>query len=271
MNSSRDLHDKILAFEGDGLFERILRPWIQDNKYNEYNFGISDKAGDTRIEIDASPDDLCELYALTRVLDLLTLRFQPDNKADGSEWKGPEIDLQEYKKFCGQIGLEVLYPDSFNTFNCEIIQAIEGEGTLQIIECFYPAVKRKNIMIKRAGIKIALDPTTFNIERVNTVPIYWAYRRKNRPYFDLSQGWGNNSQWNTQMRVDIETDGSFIYNQNGKLDLTNITPQVLNELKEQRLELYEAIELAKYRHFFTSNNSDKDLFPYDFRYAERKD
>ena len=72
------------------------------------------------------------------------------------------------------------------------------------------------------------------------------------------------------MRVDIETDDSFIYNQKGKIDLNNPTPEHLAELSEQNLDLEEAIEVTKFRHFVNSTKDDTDLFPYDFKYGENK-
>jgi hypothetical protein len=108
------------------------------------------------------------------------------------------------------------------------------------------------------------------LDLINSASIYWTYRRKNRKYLDLSQGWGSNSQWRTDLRLDIETKDSFIYNQKGKFDLNNLTTELLEELRQQNLEIEEAIELTKYRHFVRSTKDDTDLFPYDFKYEEKK-
>lgn len=265
----RDLYDKILTFEGEGLYEKVLKIWVTENNYRNYLSSTFDKLQPDK-EIDLSKEEIWELYALTRVLDTLTLRFQTNNKADGSDWLGPELTLSEYIAFIDLIGLEAKTPKTFHTFDCEIIEALEGENDFHIIECCFPTIKSKNLILKRAGVKILLNPQNYNLTLINKATIYWTYRRKNRYYQDLSLGWGSNSQWRTELRLDIETKDSFIYNQKGEFDLNNVTPELLNELSQQNLELKEAIELTKFRHFISSTKEDGDLFPYDFKYEEMK-
>lgn len=267
--SIRDLYDKIMDFEGEGLYENVLKTWIAENNYRNYLFSTFDKF-QTDKKFDLSQESIWELYALTRVLDTLTLPFQTNNKADGSDWLGPKLSIQDYVAFNDLIGLETVTPKLFNTFDCEIIEAQEGENDFEITNCFFPAVKFENLIIKRAGVKIFLNPKNYNLALINNASIYWTYRRKNRKYLDLSQGWGSNSQWRTDLRLDIETKDSFIYNQKGKFDLNNLTPELLEELRQQNLEIQEAIELTKYRHFVKSTKDDSDLFPYDFKYEEKK-
>jgi hypothetical protein len=209
------------------------------------------------------------MYALTRVLDVLTLRFQPDNSADG-DWPGPALTVSEYTSFVELIGLKVETPRVFDHFNCEILEAQKGQNDFEIIECCFPTVKLKGLVIKRGGVKILLNPLTYDLALVNKASIYWAFRRKNRKYLDLSQGWGSNSQWRTNFRVDIETATGYIYNKKGKLDLNNVTPELLEELSQQGLDIQDGIELTKFRHFIKSTKEDTDLFPYNFKYEEKK-
>ncbi|MDN5623820.1 MAG: hypothetical protein L0G96_11845, partial [Acinetobacter sp.] len=215
-------------------------------------------------------EDIWELYALSRVLDLLTLPFQTDNDADDSDWKGPRITVAEYIEFNNLLGLEITTPFSFKPFNCEIIEAQIGMNDFEIIECNFPAVKLNNLMIKKAGVKILLNPDKFNLNLINKASIYWAFRRKNRKYFDLSQGWGSNSQWRTDLRLDIETENSYIYNVTGKFNLNSPTIELMEELNQQDLELNEAVELTVFRHFMKCTKDDSDLFPYYFRFEEQK-
>ncbi len=177
---------------------------------------------------------------------------------------------EEYIEFNKLIGLDIETPKLFDTFTCEIIEAQNGENDFQVIQCLFPAIKLKNIIIKRAGVKILLSADKYDLTLINDATIYWTFRRKNRKYLDLSHGWGSNSQWRTNLRLDIETDSSFIYNHKGKFNLTNLTPEILEELSQQNLEIQDAIELTKYRHFIKSKKDDNDLFPYEFRYEEKK-
>lgn len=266
--SIRDLYDKIIEFEGEKLFESVLKKWVIDTDYKRY---ISTISSSVQIEkANLTQEENWELYALSRVLDILTLQFQPDNQADGSEWLGPKISIPEFEEFISLIGLDVITPNTFNPFNCEIIHAQEGENNFEIIESYFPAVKLKNMIIKRAGMKISLKAIDYNLTLINNASIYWTFRRKNRIYFDLSQGWGSNSQWSTDLRLDLETNNHFVYNQNGRFDLNHVTPELLDELNQQNLEIQEAIDLTRFRHFVTSTKDDSDLFPYDFKYEEEK-
>lgn len=246
-----------------------MKTWVTENNYRNYLSNTFDKFQADK-NFDLPQDGIWELYALTRVIDILTLPFQTNNKADGSEWLGPKLSIRDYIAFNNLIGLETVTPKLFNTFDCEIIEAQEGEIDFEITECFFPAIKFKNLIIKRAGVKISLNPHNYNLDLTNNSSIYWTYRRKNRKCLDLSQGWGSNSQWRTDLRLDIETKDSFIYNLKGKFDLNNLTAELLEELSQQNLEIQEAIELTKYRHFIKSIKDDSDLFPYDFKYEEKK-
>ncbi len=267
--SIRDLYNKIFDFEGEGLYENVLKTWVTENNYRNYISNTFDKFQADK-KFDLPQKDNWELNALTRVLDILTLRFQPNNKADGSAWLGPELTLSEFIAFIDLIGLEAKTPKTFDTFDCEIIEAQEGENDFYISEYCFPTIKLQNLIIKRAGVKILLNPQNYNLTLINKASIYWTYRRKNRKYLDLSQGWGSNSQWRTDFRIDIETNDSFIFNLNGKFDLCNLTQELTEELNQQNLELQEAIELTKFRHFIKSTKDDTDLFPYDFKYEEKK-
>ena len=258
--------ETILEFKAEDFFESVIKKWIIQNNYKNYISNISSKINSRKNEL--SQEDIWELYALSRVLDLMTLSFQTDN--DDSDWKGPRIKVAEYIEFNNILGLEVTTPYSFKPFNCEIIEAQIGENDFEIIECNFPAVKLSNLMIKKAGVKISLNPDKFNLNLINNASIYWAFRRKNRKHFDLSQGWGSNSQWRTDLRLDIETENSYIYNITGKFNLNSPTIELMEELKQQGLELNEAVELTVFRHFIKCTKDDSDLFPYYFSFEEQK-
>ncbi len=260
--------ETILDFKAEDFFESVIKKWIVENDYKNYISNISNKISGRKNEL--LQEDIWELYALSRVLDLLTLPFQTDNDADDSDWKGPRITVAEYIEFNNLLGLEITTPFSFKPFNCEIIEAQIGMNDFEIIECNFPAVKLNNLMIKKAGVKILLNPDKFNLNLINKASIYWAFRCKNRKYFDLSQGWGSNSQWRTDLRLDIETENSYIYNVTGRFNLNSPTIELTEELNQQDLELNEAVELTVFRHFMKCTKDDSDLFPYYFRFEEQK-
>lgn len=263
-----DLYFKIIEYRGDTIYESVLRKWILENNYIDFIDEMSEKIRYNTV--DFTQEDRWELYALSRVLDMLTLYFQNDNRKDKTEWSVPQISVSDYAQFCELIGLEISTPQIFNPFDCEIFEAIESEHDFEIIECLIPAVKLKNMVIKRAGVKISVNSRKHDLHVINNSAIYWSYRRNNRRWFDLSQGWGSSSQWRTDFRVDIETENSFVYNLNGTLNLNSPDTKLNDQLEEDNLTIEDAIELTKYRHFINSIKDDSDLFPYYFMYEEQK-
>lgn len=259
----QNLYFNIIEFEGDTIFDDLLKKWISQNNYNLHLAELSNKILPDKHLL--SQEDIWELYALSRVLDVLTLRFQPNKNADGSDWLGPNVTISEYISFCELIGLKVSTPQKFHNFSCEIIDAEQGENNFEIKEFYFPTVMLKNLMIKKAGLKILMNDTDFDLNLINNTTIYWAFRRKNRPYNDLSIGWGSNLQWRTDFRLDIETAENYIYNYDGKINLNH-----LPNLADDDLSISEAIELTKTRHFIYSKKEGSDLFPYDYRYDEKK-
>ncbi len=200
----------------------------------------------------------------------MTLRFQPNKKADGSEWLGPELTLMEYIKFIEAIGLKVINLYEYTPFHHEIFEAVTGEVNFQISKMLFPPVILRGLLIKRGGVVITLNPMSFDLDTVNNSTIYWAYRRKNRKYADLSQGWGSNSQWRTKFRFDFDQGEYYLYNSEGKIDLNSPSQKDIDDLNEGNLSLNEAVEITVNRHFITSKKRDTDLFPYDYKYLEKK-
>jgi hypothetical protein len=267
--SIRDLFEEILNYDGDNIFSEVLNLWVEENSYETYLGGLSKFVSPDQT-LNFPIDDSWELYALSRVLDILTLRFQPNKKADGSEWVGPLLTLADYIKFIEALGLKIVSLAEYKPFYYEIFEAIPGKVNFQVSEIIFPPVMLENLLIKRGGSIITLNPLNFDLETVNDSTIYWAYRRKNRKYEDLSHGWGSNSQWRTSFRFDYDYPDYYLYNAEGEIDLNLPNTNVLDELKEYDLSLNEAIEITVNRHFLTSKKQDNDLFPYNYKYMEKK-
>ena len=269
MNSIRELYFDLMEQEGESLPTKLIFNWINKNDYTHYLERIKQSFLKDEDFI-LTQEDSWELYALSRVLDLLTLRFHKDNNADASEYLGPKIDLSDYLEISNRLNLTITNPKSFHPFHCEINEAVHGNEDFEILNCLTPTLKIGNLLLKRAMVDISLNSNKYDLDLVNTAKIYWAHRRKNRRFQDLSHGWGSNSQWRTGFRVDLETEKSYIYNVYGEFDLRNHSNELQVELKVQGLDINEAIELVRYRSFISVNKDDSDLFPYDFKYKENK-
>ena len=266
--SFKELYYKIIQNQEAKLTERVLSEFVKVKSYAEKIDVIKNKI--RRGEFDLQDDELWELYAISCVLDVLTLRYQPNNNADESNWLGPDLSLEHILEFIDKIGLTSKPVNYFHTFSCEIIEAIPGEKNFDIAKVFFPSIFIENLIIKRAGVQITLNPIQFNLKLVNNTSIYWEHIRKNRNFYNQSQGWGGNSQWRTCFRIDLETKENYIYNFNGNLNLNKPSSKEIDYLKDNGIKLEEAIELLKYRHFLNVSKNDNDLYPYQFRFEEEK-
>jgi hypothetical protein len=272
--SFRQLYEQILDYEGESFYGDVLANGFIDQKSIQIMIGEVSKFNPFTIIEQLSNENFqdlsWELYALSRVLDILTLGLQPNNNGDGSYWSGPELDLADYIKFIKSLGLEVMPSANYSAFQYEIMEATEGKGEIEVAKTFFPTIMLKNLIIKRGGVAVLCDPQKYNLSSMNNSTIYWTFRRKNRKYADLSQGWGSNSQWRTNFRFDYELDDSFIYNAAGNLDLNRPNQEAFENLAHDRLTVEEAIELTINRHFLTNLKQETDLFPYNYKYTEKK-
>jgi hypothetical protein len=92
------MYSRIEAFNGSGIYEYVLKPWVTENDYTAYIGGF---CGNTHVNttIILPEEESGELYAISRVLDLLTLHFQPENPTLGSGFPCHEISLSDYISF----------------------------------------------------------------------------------------------------------------------------------------------------------------------------
>lgn len=270
MNSNmRDLFEKIQDYEGDDLFNQLLMPWIKENEFHKFIEQVAQWTADIN-QIDNLPNEVIwSLYALSRVLDILTFRFQY-NVGEVVDPHDPKITLEEYVTFAQSMGLTVRHITKYHPFDCEIVKAECGEPSFSLLEPRFPALMLNNLIIKRGGVILAMNPSEYRIDLMNNATIYWAYWRQCRPSQDQSRGWGSNSQWRTDFRFDFECENGFLYNAQGKINISTVNEEASEELRHYDISFAEARELTKYRHFITCTKKDDDLYPYKYKLLEPK-
>jgi len=110
----RPLFEKIMDYEGNAIFDE-LKNYEELTDAKKYLLSLD--------IFNTSLEDHYGLYSLSRILDILTLRFQPDKNADGSTWLGSDISLKEFMEFAKSLGLKADFPKYYHPFNCEIFEA----------------------------------------------------------------------------------------------------------------------------------------------------
>ncbi len=219
-------------------------------------------------------DDLWTLYAFLRVSDILLLPYQ-NGTHDGSFWTGPAISPDERVAFFTALGLERIDTPDFHPFYHEIVvvdQATDVASPISIVDELWPGFMLGHLLICRAGVHVRGGADFILKDIAESSTLYWASWRKNRPYRDLSQGWGHNSQWRTEFRRDYTDGRNFVYNTDGTRDarLPDLRRNAdgtrdahLPDPRREDLSPDERVELLINRCFVRTPEPDDDLFPYN--------
>lgn len=264
----RELCNLVAGYKGNNIYADVLHPWLVNSApIQDWLSEFSARIGEPIPE--ASNEELCQLYALSRVSQLLLLRFQP-GRADGTDWPGANVTADEYADFMLELGFAPITSIEFSPFEHEIVEVFQDEqpdAKISVIGLFWPGFMLGNMMFSRAGAWVAGGLENLDKSVAEQSTLYWAYRRKNRPTQDLSYGWGSNSQWRTPFRRDYQFDRVVYYNVDGKRNL-NLGQTSDDRDPDQELDLQERIELLQHRYFITVRKPHQDWFPYDYFYCQ---
>ena len=256
----RELYNAIHSFRDGSLYWHLLWPWVQANPSEcEWLCAFANRTGDPIPS--AEHEDLYRLFAYGRVNEVLLLRFQ-HGRADGTDWQGPVISLDEYRAFFKSLGMLTVEEPTFNPFYHEIVEvcpSADPDEPISVVGEFWPCLMLGNMLFSRAGVCVTGGSRVVNKTVAESSTLYWAFRRKNRPHQDQSHGWGSNSQWGTTFRRDYWIESEYYFNVDGENDLANPA----NPSPDQsELTQDEQIELLTNRCFVTTTKSHHDLYPY---------
>ena len=261
----RALYEAILAAGCDALFERVLQPWMEQAREAVAQMELFRQPGrfDMRSEQFLLPN--WNLYALSRVNDLLLMPFQDDARGC---WDGPRITLDQYGHFFTGIGFRTFNANRFSPFYHEIVaveQSPDQDQPIAIEQTLWPGLMLGDLLFSRSGVRIVAGSSHALKSVAEQSPLYFAYRRLHRRTVDLSQGWGSNSQWRTLFRRDYVAGDRLIYNIDGTTSLDATGP---THLDEAGLTAAQRLELCRHRCFVVTDNNDPDLWPFADRYEE---
>jgi hypothetical protein len=224
--SFRELYEEIRDYEGGDVYAGVVRRHALDEERRWLEaFGM--RRGKPIPE--AAAEELWQLYALSRVVDVLRL----------------DADISEFME---SLGLQRIEQGAFHPFFHEVVSI--GDAFAEV----WPGYMLGPLVIARAGVVA----TGFVKEVAEHSTMYWAYRRANRPTEDLSMGWGSNSQWRTSFRRDYLLDGMLYYNVDGRG----------GRGIDDDLDAAEKLELLRHRCFVRCRKRHDDRWPYDDTYRE---
>jgi hypothetical protein len=221
---------------------------------------------------------LWELYALSRVSDVLLLSLQPP--APPGVQDGPDpwtaITPDGYAGFFARLGMVPFAEDGgFDPFLHEIVeveQSGDPDEPVRITDVVWPGFWLGSVLFGRAGVRVRAGVRHAERGVADRSPLYWTYLRRHRPTVDESQGWGHNSQWRTDFRVDLRTTAGDVLNACGRDDALGVdddavtgelTPAERDDLLRHRCLLRTPSRVGRLE--AVSAGWAADLYPFDWR------
>ncbi|MFJ9446206.1 hypothetical protein ACIRRH_30750 [Kitasatospora sp. NPDC101235] len=266
--NARTLYERLL--DHDGPYEDDIDRWLAGPEAPGYRDRLRTAAVHHTswwADKDAGGQRLVEeLYALSRVADVLLL--------------DPQLPL--YLGLFTALGMAPFESAArFDPFLHEIVEverAEDPQAPIEILDVRWPGLMLGELLFNRAGVRVRAGAAHAERGVADHFPLYWTFHRAHRPTCDLSHGWGGNSQWRTDFRLDYRTAGGDLLNVaeagsvDGRPDLGHyrdlgpeerlLTPAERRELLRHRclLRTPEAAgELA------ASPGWERELFPYEWR------
>jgi hypothetical protein len=258
-----ELYRALLEYDGADVYTHLLEPWPGQNSGEctwlaEFARRTDCCAG----KVD--DEDLYRLYAAFRVASLLLLLFQ-SGRADGSDYRGPNVTVEGYQLFHEAIGFRVPEAAAFHPFFHEIIgvqHVAPAETPVSVVEQVWPPMMLGRMMFCRVGCVVAGGTAHVAKEIAERSKLFWTLRRKDRPCEDQSHGWGSNSQWWTRLRRDYLSPAVFRYNIDGKEVLTPTTKMV------DEVDAATMAEIVRHRCLVRTVADDSGLYPYRYTMTE---
>ncbi len=261
-----ELYFTLLEYDGADAYTDLLEPWPDRHADECRWFAEFARRGEGRAG-EATDEELCRLYAASRVTETLLLRFQT-GRADGTDYPGPPLSADGFRLFHEAVGFRVPEAAAFHPFFHEITgvrQAASAEAPIEVVGQSWPPLMLGEMMYCRAGCVVSGGTAHVVKEVAERSKLYWAHRRKHRPYEDQSHGWGSNSQWRTRLRRDYRSPAGFRYNVDGEESLNAATGAV------DGVDASTMLELVRHRCLIRTVADDSDLYPYRYTYTEGAD
>lgn len=268
----RTLYERLLNYEGERPYPDVLLPGLDEAQQTLDSLRGCDEIQARHLLAENIVEDLWELYALSRVSDILLLPFEKGDY-DGSSWPGPNLAPEERDAYLLSLGMRPISRKTFHPFFHEIVEVVQSPEPAEPISLdavLWSGFMLGSLLFCRAGVRVRGGRDHIKKEIAETSTLYFTFRRRNRPVSDLSHGWGSNSQWRTSFRRDYVDESYLYYNVDGSLAASR--PIEDSRVSSSgNLAPEERVELLVNRCFILSETSHQDLWPYHDTFREKKD
>lgn len=242
---------------GQSVYWAVIAPWISENTPRVDAIKRFAELGQTGIPR-LTPDDLWDLYSLSRFNELLIESFQDVPGAEELYYDNHRVSAEEYGFVCDAFQFRKVSTTRFTPFLHEVVEVIpsaDPSHEITLVEELWPALMLGTMVFQRAGVVVEGGANHIVKEFAEKNPLFWAWRRRHREVRDLSHGWGSNSQWRTDFRRDYILNGAIHCNVDGESRRSMMKEE--NDLTESARH-----EFLLHRCLITTA-SDGDEWPYD--------
>lgn len=279
--SFRALYHELEEYRGSSAYEDVVQPWLPNARQA---MAVLSRYGDAATR--DSYVELCSggepsyysclerLYALSRVNDLLLIRFEPQ-PTEPLQVYGLRpvagVTAEEYLAWWLELGMtQIAETQPFHPFYHEIVRVEQSEDPdepVSVAKTIWPGFMLGQMLFSRAGVA-ARGGTNHVVKRTaETSRLYSTFARRNRPTYDDSHWWGHNSQWGTDFRRDYVTEEAYSYNVDAEHLLVEEDGQLNSYVSSQGLSVQEAIELMRFRCIVSKSQVDEASDDYDLAYV----
>jgi hypothetical protein len=214
--------------EGEDATELLAfaarQEWMADLARRAQSVARLDDTMPAEPETDELVHTLWELYAASRVRDVLLLAHQPspadDSVRELDEALGRDqprflpVPAGQVVEFFAAIGCQPAAEASLDPIVHEIIScqaAAESDAPVQVTAQAWPALMIGELVFARAGVRVRTGSAHAVPGVADRSTLHWEYWRRHRATSDGSFWWGHNSQWKTAIRRDYVTDCGHVY------------------------------------------------------------
>jgi hypothetical protein len=282
---ARPFFEALREHAGPDAHAAIVTPWL--GRVAEYRAELMAAAGRLCRPTFEGPaeerrDLVWELYALSRVSDVLLLAFQPPPAGSSGDkpWdpleQWPALTMSQYLDLFTRLGMVPFEETAaFDPFLHEIVDVQQTESPdepLRISEVVWPGLWLGPLLFSRAGVRVRAGAHHAEHGVADRSPLYWTFLRRHRPTIDQSLGWGHNSQWRTDFRIDYRTASGEHINADGQADIdavadldplsAQLTPDERSELLRHRCLVRTPTHGAE---LAVDPDRQSDLYPFDWR------
>ncbi len=198
--------------------------WMEDLARRAASVARLDHTMPAEPGTDELHETLWQLYAASRVRDVLLLAHQPDPADDSvreldqalhREQPGfLPVPADQVTRFFARIGAQPVTKASFDPILHEIIscEAVDQPNApIQVTGQAWPALIIGELVFTRAGVHVRAGSAHALPGVADRSTLHWEYWRRHRTTSDGSFWWGHNSQWRTSLRRDYITSRGHVY------------------------------------------------------------